>query len=52
MASQYKNLFFDLDDTLWAFSLNARDTFEECITSMTMVFLSLFPAFLYSLSAS
>ena len=29
MASQYKNLFFDLDDTLWAFSLNARDTFEE-----------------------
>lgn len=29
MAYQYKNLFFDLDDTLWAFSLNARDTFEE-----------------------
>ena len=29
MVSQYKNLFFDLDDTLWAFSLNARDTFEE-----------------------
>ena len=26
---QYKNLFFDLDDTLWAFSANARDTFEE-----------------------
>lgn len=26
---QYKNLFFDLDDTLWAFSLNARNTFEE-----------------------
>ncbi len=26
---QYKNLFFDLDDTLWAFSSNARDTFEE-----------------------
>ena len=26
---QYKNLFFDLDDTLWAFSFNARDTFEE-----------------------
>ncbi len=25
----YKNLFFDLDDTLWAFSRNARDTFEE-----------------------
>lgn len=25
----YKNLFFDLDDTLWAFSENARDTFEE-----------------------
>lgn len=25
----YKNLFFDLDDTLWAFSYNARDTFEE-----------------------
>lgn len=26
---RYKNLFFDLDDTLWACSLNARDTFEE-----------------------
>lgn len=26
---QYKNLFFDLDDTLWAFSYNARDSFEE-----------------------
>lgn len=26
---RYKNLFFDLDDTLWAFSANARDTFEE-----------------------
>lgn len=25
----YKNLFFDLDDTLWAFSENARDAFEE-----------------------
>lgn len=25
----YKNLFFDLDDTLWAFSLNARDAYEE-----------------------
>lgn len=25
--SRYKNLFFDLDDTLWAFSENARDTF-------------------------
>ncbi len=25
----YKNLFFDLDDTLWAFSENARDSFEE-----------------------
>ena len=24
-----KNLFFDLDDTVWAFSQNARDTFEE-----------------------
>ena len=29
MARKYKNLFFDLDDTLWAFSENARDTFEE-----------------------
>ena len=37
MASQYKNLFFDLDDTLCAFSLNARDTFEEMYHSMTMV---------------
>lgn len=27
--SFYKNLFFDLDDTLWAFSVNAHDTFEE-----------------------
>ncbi|NDV65288.1 YjjG family noncanonical pyrimidine nucleotidase [Bacteroides sp. 224] len=26
---KYKNIFFDLDDTLWAFSDNARDTFEE-----------------------
>lgn len=26
---KYRNLFFDLDDTLWAFSQNARDTFEE-----------------------
>ena len=25
----YKNIFFDLDDTLWAFSENARDTFRE-----------------------
>lgn len=25
----YKNLFFDLDDTLWAFTQNARATFEE-----------------------
>lgn len=24
----YKNLFFDLDDTLWAFTDNARDTFQ------------------------
>ncbi|MDR0962698.1 MAG: YjjG family noncanonical pyrimidine nucleotidase [Mediterranea sp.] len=24
----YKNLFFDLDDTLWAFSANSRATFE------------------------
>nr|WP_221213968.1 YjjG family noncanonical pyrimidine nucleotidase [Bacteroides pyogenes] len=26
---RYKNIFFDLDDTIWAFSKNARDTFEE-----------------------
>lgn len=26
---RYKQLFFDLDDTIWAFSQNARDTFEE-----------------------
>ncbi len=25
----YKSLFFDLDDTLWAFSVNAGDTFRE-----------------------
>ncbi len=30
---QYKNLFFDLDDTIWAFSQNARDTFEEVYDS-------------------
>lgn len=29
MSCRYKNLFFDLDDTPWAFSANARDTFEE-----------------------
>lgn len=28
----YKNLFFDLDDTLWAFSLNSRNTFEDVYT--------------------
>ncbi|MDR0976873.1 MAG: YjjG family noncanonical pyrimidine nucleotidase [Prevotellaceae bacterium] len=27
--SHYKNLFFDLDDTLWAFSENTWETFEE-----------------------
>jgi putative hydrolase of the HAD superfamily len=27
--AKYKNLFFDLDDTLWAFSENSRDAFEE-----------------------
>lgn len=27
--AKYKNIFFDLDDTLWAFSENSRDTFEE-----------------------
>lgn len=26
---KYRNLFFDLDDTLWAFSANARETFRE-----------------------
>ena len=26
---RYRNLFFDLDDTIWAFSQNARETFEE-----------------------
>ena len=26
---RFKNLFFDLDDTLWAFSANARETFSE-----------------------
>lgn len=29
----YKNLFFDLDDTLWAFSENARDAFGEVYES-------------------
>ena len=29
LMSTYRSLFFDLDDTLWAFSQNARDTFEE-----------------------
>ncbi len=27
--ARFRNLFFDLDDTLWAFSENARDTFGE-----------------------
>lgn len=27
--NMYKSLFIDLDDTLWAFSENARDTFRE-----------------------
>lgn len=27
--AKYNNVFFDLDDTLWAFSENSRDTFEE-----------------------
>ena len=27
--AKYRNLFFDLDDTLWAFSENARDAFAE-----------------------
>lgn len=27
--AKYKNLFFDLDDTVWAFSENARDAFYE-----------------------
>ena len=26
---KYKNIFFDLDDTLWAFSENSYDTFKE-----------------------
>ena len=29
MPTRYKNLFFDLDDTLWAFSANAEDTFRK-----------------------
>ena len=29
LMGKYKNLFFDLDDTLWAFSQNATDTFRE-----------------------
>lgn len=27
--TQIQKSFFDLDDTLWAFSVNARETFEE-----------------------
>lgn len=27
--AKYKSIFFDLDDTLWAFSENSRDTFQE-----------------------
>ena len=26
---EYRSIFIDLDDTLWAFTENARDTFEE-----------------------
>lgn len=29
LKTKYKTIFFDLDDTLWAFSENARDTFKE-----------------------
>ena len=29
MTAKYRNLFIDLDDTLWAFSENARDSFAE-----------------------
>lgn len=29
MTTRYRNLFFDLDDTLWAFTENALDTFRE-----------------------
>lgn len=29
MGMRFRNLFFDLDDTLWAFTENARDTFAE-----------------------
>lgn len=29
MTRRYKNIFFDLDDTLWAFSQNAREVYEE-----------------------
>lgn len=25
----YKSIFIDLDDTVWAFSENARDTFQD-----------------------
>ena len=33
---RFKNLFFDLDDTLWAFSENARDTFSEVYTGFRL----------------
>lgn len=29
MCSMYKSIFIDLDDTVWAFSENARDTFQD-----------------------
>ncbi|MCK9159550.1 MAG: YjjG family noncanonical pyrimidine nucleotidase [Bacteroidaceae bacterium] len=33
---KYKNLFFDLDDTLWAFSVNAQETFEEIYDNLDL----------------
>ena len=38
---KYKNLFFDLDDTIWAFSQNARDTFEEVYHSTVILIRSI-----------
>ena len=34
---KYKNLFFDLDDTIWAFSQNARDTTRNIHTNAILI---------------
>ena len=40
----YKSIFIDLDDTVWAFSENARDTFQDMYEKYTLTpFISFIP---------